>query len=213
MNLTRKIVEDAAIGVAVCDDLTQVINLQKPGVAATIWQRNLPEGFQLWIDSIPVNRLPSARVLTKTEDIRDSIKAVFNYVHVPFSMNRFTLIDDVELLAKQFADLMSADVLRIRFDVVKDDACRKFHIDAVTARLVCTYRGPGTQYGISIDGAEPKRVFSVSTGSPFIMRGTKWPEQNPSGLLHRSPPIEGTDTTRLVLVIDPIFDDAEAVSA
>ncbi len=66
MNLTRKIVEDAAIGVAVCDDLSQVINLQKPGVAATIWQRNLPEGLQSWIDSIPVNRLPSARVLTKT---------------------------------------------------------------------------------------------------------------------------------------------------
>ncbi len=38
-----------------------------------------------------------------------------------------------------------------------------------------------------------------------------WPEQPASGLLHRSPPIEGTGETRLVLVLDGVMDldDAE----
>ncbi|MEM9762584.1 MAG: DUF1826 domain-containing protein, partial [Pseudomonadota bacterium] len=44
---------------------------------------------------------------------------------------------------------------------------------------------------------------------PIILRGTQWPETPRSGLLHRSPPIEGTGEARLILVIDPIFDPDE----
>ncbi|EEE38158.1 hypothetical protein RKLH11_1999 [Rhodobacteraceae bacterium KLH11] len=101
---------------------------------------------------------------------------------------------------------MSATFLRLRLDVVTTNACRRFHIDAITARLVCTYRGTGTQYGVSTDGADPQRVFTVQTGSPILLRGTLWPAEPPSGLLHRSPPIEGTGETRLVLVLDPVTD-------
>ena len=100
---------------------------------------------------------------------------------------------------------MECQFVRIRLDVVHDDACRKFHIDSLTARLVCTYRGPGTQYGISTDGNQPSRVFSVPTGAPFLLRGTQWPDPPVSGLMHRSPLIEGTGMTRFVLVIDPVI--------
>ena len=40
----------------------------------------------------------------------------------------------------------------------------------------------------------------------MILRGTNWPSAAKPGLLHRSPPIEGTGETRLVLVLDPIAD-------
>ncbi|HMB12384.1 MAG TPA: DUF1826 domain-containing protein, partial [Roseovarius sp.] len=33
----------------------------------------------------------------------------------------------------------------------------------------------------------------------------------PSGLLHRSPPIEGSGETRLLLVLDPVDDPEEAI--
>lgn len=99
--------------------------------------------------------------------------------------------------------------VRLRLSRVTANACSKFHIDAITARLVCTYRGTGTQYGISHDGGGPKRMFTVPTGSPILLRGTLWPESPRSGLLHRSPPIEGSGETRLVLVLDPIFDPEE----
>ncbi|WP_367648814.1 DUF1826 domain-containing protein [Ruegeria arenilitoris] len=105
-----------------------------------------------------------------------------------------------------FTDLMRSKWLRLRLDVVATNACRRFHIDAVTSRLVCTYRGTGTRYGISTDGTDPSRVFTVPTGSPVVLRGTLWPENPKSGLLHRSPPIEGTGETRLLLVLDPVAD-------
>ncbi|MEM6422079.1 MAG: DUF1826 domain-containing protein, partial [Pseudomonadota bacterium] len=47
------------------------------------------------------------------------------------------------------------------------------------------------------------------TGMPILLRGKLWPESPASGIVHRSPPIEGTGATRLVLVLDPIFDLAE----
>ena len=102
---------------------------------------------------------------------------------------------------------MQTNYLRLRLEaVIQTNACRKFHIDAITARLVCTYRGTGTQYGISTDGHDPDRVFTVPTGAPILLRGTLWPGRPPSGLLHRSPPIEGTGETRLVLVFDPVLN-------
>jgi hypothetical protein len=106
---------------------------------------------------------------------------------------------------------MEAKYLRLRLDVVTTNACRKFHIDAVTARLVCTYRGPGTQYGISNDGAEPRHILTAPTGAPILLRGTRWPERPCSVLLHRSPPIEGTGKTRAVLVLDPVDNPEDEV--
>lgn len=124
----------------------------------------------------------------------------------PASAERDRLVDDIAALAGVFAGLVRARWLRLRLDVVTTNACRRFHVDAVTARLVCTYRGTGTQYGVSTGGAEPRRVFTVPTGAPIILRGTSWPEQPRSGLRHRSPPIEGTGETRAVLVLDPVDD-------
>lgn len=101
---------------------------------------------------------------------------------------------------------MEAPFLRLRLDRVTTNACHKFHKDAVRARLICTYRGTGTQYRVSPDGAEPRRVYTVPTGAPVLLRGTLWPQHPASNLLHRSPPIEATGETRLVLVLDPVFD-------
>ena len=119
------------------------------------------------------------------------------------------LIDDIAAMADMFADLMQSPYVRLRLDVIKTNACRKFHIDAVTARLVCTYRGTATQYGISRETGDVDAIQTLGTGSPILLRGTLWPVVPKSRLLHRSPPIEGTGETRLVLVLDPIDDPAE----
>jgi hypothetical protein len=150
-------------------------------------------------------------VILRPEAVRDAASEVCDTSGTPAGLERDRLVDDIAALADIFARLMRARWLRLRLDAVTTNACRRFHIDAVTARLVCTYRGTGTQYGISTDGAEPRRVFQVATGAPILLRGTLWPERPRSGLLHRSPPIEGTGETRLVLVLDPVDDPEEAV--
>ncbi|MGF1476032.1 MAG: DUF1826 domain-containing protein [Geminicoccaceae bacterium] len=206
MTLVREIVADAAIGVGVADTSDGLSVIHRPGCAAAIWRRQSLPVFQSWIDGLDPAQLPSARVILRPGEVRDAAQQICEASGTPACPERNRLIDDVAVLTDIVAGLMRAKWLRLRLDVVTTNACRKFHIDAVTARLVCTYRGTGTQYGISTDGAEPKRVFTVPTGAPILLRGTLWPECPKSGLLHRSPPIEGTGETRLVFVLEPVTD-------
>ncbi len=90
-------------------------------------------------------------------------------------------------LAAMFSKIIDSRCLRLRLDVIETNACRKCHIDAVTARLICTYRGRATQYGNGSLSAEPSDIHDVPTGSPMILRGTSWRSAAPPGLMHRSP--------------------------
>ncbi|MFK7764007.1 MAG: DUF1826 domain-containing protein [Roseobacter sp.] len=206
MSFIRKTVKDAAVGVGVADNPTALDTFLKPGCAAAIWRRQTPAKVQSWLDRVDPDALPQGRAILRRHSVFDTVKRFFDAADLPVGPERDWLHKDVASLADMFSKLMTAEHMRLRLDVITTNACRKFHIDAITARLVCTYRGTGTQYGISTDGDDPKRVFTVQTGSPILLRGTLWPAQPASGLLHRSPPIEGTGETRLVLVLDPLTD-------
>ncbi|MEP5762398.1 MAG: DUF1826 domain-containing protein [Litoreibacter sp.] len=180
--------------------------IQQPACAATVWQRALAPRFQGWIDDLPPDQLPKARMIVRPEAVCDALIDIARHHGIPECSERDFLIEDVCALAFIFASVMKSTYLRVRFDVIQTNACRKFHIDSVTARLVCTYRGTGTQYGLSERGNDPEQIMTVPTGSPIILRGTRWSESPLSGLVHRSPPIAGTGETRLLLVLDPIKD-------
>ena len=211
MTLVRQAVRNAAIGVAIADDPAGLKTFLQPGCAAAVWRRQTPPDVQAWLDSLDPDLLPSGRVILPTDAVSETVGHLLEIYNTPTGPEREWLREDIVALAHLFSHLTSAKFLRLRLDVVTTNACRKFHIDAITSRLVCTYRGTGTQYGISTDGLDPKRVFTVQTGAPILLRGTLWPSQPPSGLLHRSPPIEGTGETRLVLVLDPITDPEDEI--
>ena len=185
--------------------------IRRSDCAASIWERRSPPRLERWIDNVAPEHLPKARLILRADRVCDALVEVTNLCNTPTGPERDLLIDDVSALSAIFADVMQTTYLRLRLDVVRSNACRKFHIDAVTARLICTYRGTGTQYGISTDGAEPTRIFTTPTGAPLILRGTLWPTDPPAGLLHRSPPIEGSGETRLLLVLDPVDDPEGAI--
>ncbi|MEO1343232.1 MAG: DUF1826 domain-containing protein [Pseudomonadota bacterium] len=206
MKLSRVVVGNAAVGVGVSQSHEGLKAIHKPGCAAAIWQRSPTADFQHWIDNMDPEHLPKTRLIVAPDKVRDALQKTTLMCGTPNCPECGMLVDDISALAMIFADVMKADYIRLRLDVINTNACRKFHIDAVTARLVCTYRGTGTQYGISTDGAEPSRIFTVPSCAPIILRGTAWPTKPKSGLLHRSPPIEGTDETRLLLVLDPVKD-------
>ncbi|MEM7777465.1 MAG: DUF1826 domain-containing protein [Pseudomonadota bacterium] len=194
------------VGVGVVDAPEDLSAIREPGCAAVIWRRQPLPRFQDWIDRLAPAQLPTARLTLRTDAIHDAVQQVCYAAGMSEGPERTWLVDDIAALGAVFGSLMAAPFVRLRLDVIETNACRKFHIDSVTARLVCTYRGTGTQYGISMDGAEPTRVFTVPTGAPIVLRGTRWPGDPQSSLLHRSPPIEGTSETRLLLVFDPVID-------
>ncbi|SFS69095.1 Protein of unknown function [Sulfitobacter marinus] len=204
----RDTLSAAAIGVGIVQTGPGLDVINTGGCAAAIWHRRPTPSLQSWIGAMAPSLLPQVRLTLRPETVREAVLQACVASGTPDCPERAILIDDIAAQAEIFTALMPSRYLRVRLDVIETNACRKFHIDAVTVRLVCTYRGTGTQYG---NGAKPSRVFTVPTGSPILLRGTLWPETPRSGLSHRSPPIEGTGETRLVLVIDPVDDPEDAV--
>jgi len=116
------------------------------------------------------------------------------------------LIEDAASLAGLFCAAMDLGKLELRLEVVRTDSCRKFHADYVTARLITTYVGEGTDWLDEADAArvaagdQPHCINRLSTFDVGLFKG-KLATDRPA--IHRSPPIAETGSTRLLLVFNP----------
>ena len=180
--------------------------LTAPDCPAAIWSRQHSETLSVWLDRLPASQLPRWRETVAVEEVSDAVRDACAEAGTPEGVERDELITEIQMLADTFAALMKVAAVLLRLDVITSNACKRFHIDAVSARLICTFRGTGTQLVAAESADDPGAVLTVSRGSPILLKGTLWPDAPASGLLHRSPPIEGTGETRLVLVFDPVFD-------
>ena len=206
MNVVSIFENIEAPNVSIVKTENKMHNIFNDGCDGVIWDREPLVPFQTWIDELEVNQLPVARTIVQPSMLRDVVKACCDNSKMPITLDRTRLIDDIAALGNIFSDIMNAPLISLRLDCVTSNACKIFHIDAMKARLICTYRGTGTQYGNSLNGGDPKQIFTVPTGSPMILRGSHWERPNRQGLLHRSPPIEGSGEARFVVVIDPIYE-------
>lgn len=195
-----------ALGVSIARDERGLESFLDPACAATVWERDVRRDALRWLARLDPTQLPSGRIVVQPTSVEATVNHLCDIAKMPEEAPRDWLVQDIARLAQTFAGLMQADYLRLRLQAVTTNACRKFHLDAITGRLVCTYRGTGTQYGTSRNGEDPQHVHTVPTGAPILLRGSLWPAIPSNGLLHRSPPIEGTGETRLVLVLDPVSD-------
>lgn len=109
------------------------------------------------------------------------------------------LAREVESLADVLQQMTATNNVRLRLEVVETDACRRFHADMVTLRLIVTLHGPGSQW-IRTDA--PDVIENIPTGAVAIFKGRLLCDE--PVILHRSPPIAGTGQVRLVLIMDPV---------
>ena len=204
MNKLTTRVNAMPLGVKIQPFQNNLERFKAPDCAALIMQRSISNKTVQWLTELPVDKLPSGRVTAAVNEFRDVIEQICSIAKIPMCAERSWLEADILEMAERFAELMDARYLRLRLDVISTNACRKFHRDAVTARLICTYRGSATQIGNASNGRDPKIIKQIPIGTPILLRGTLWPEHSYSHLVHRSPPIEGTGETRLLLVIDTV---------
>lgn len=174
------------------------------GVAASIWNRPCEPAFVDWIDGLPVESLPELRTTVPVHLAEAAAIAACEQAKIPSSSERDILTGDIAALAMMLSKTLDVRQMRIRLDVSDEMMCPKFHMDNVPARLLCTYRGPGTDYVPQEDLSEPSRIKSVKRGAVALFRGSAWSGEERTGLLHRSPAVDESVGARLLLVIDPI---------
>lgn len=122
---------------------------------------------------------------------------------------RDTFAADILHLAQVYSSILDLERITVRVELVTTNSCRKWHADYVTARLITTYVGSGTEWIDDRDAARvrnglaPRQVNSLKAGDVGLFQG-KLGTDTPA--IHRSPPIEGTGEKRLLLVLNPAED-------
>lgn len=122
------------------------------------------------------------------------------------ALERF-LATDMALLARLFAASTGTSHIEARLDIIRDNACRRFHTDACPARLAVTYLGPGTVWVPHGHGeqalAEQESYSGPRLEIPAFSAGLFVGEQaGRIGLVHRSPRIAGTGRARLFFCVN-----------
>lgn len=186
--------------------------ITEPAASLIIWQRSLDQSLLNWLDNLSPEQLPSGRVLTDRQNIREAIETFFSNIANDDQYEKTLLADDITLLAQKYAEITTPSKIDIRLDVIQNDACWKFHLDRVNYRLVTTYFGEGTQY-VSPEHADEALEQQTDYDGPIkiireqevaIFKGSC--NTPGTGIVHRSPPIKEKQTTRLLLCINARSD-------
>ena len=191
--------------VAVGTDTAVLERIVVPNTHLAIWSRPRPARLA-WVDGLGWDMIDDLDFPAAVETLETDVAEGLEEAGYPQDDGSLALCDEIVSLARRFAAIVDCDTTKVRLEVVETNACSKFHADAVTARLLTTLSGPGTQW---IDVAASDRIHQLSVGDIAIFKGRLEAEE--PAILHRSPPIAGTGDTRLLLVIDPFDPALEAV--
>jgi hypothetical protein len=143
---------------------------------------------------------------------------------------REAIARDIERLFALFTRVTGSARARVNFSAVQDDHCRKFHSDYRRYRLICTYAGPGTEW--LPDHAVERTAMQPSTDCPIeanraIVRSAAEVRRAASfevlllkgeqhgkgrGAVHRSPPLEATGQTRVLLTLSGLDSSVRRLS-
>ncbi|MFN3615507.1 MAG: DUF1826 domain-containing protein, partial [Rubrimonas sp.] len=176
--------------------------LHAPGVAAAVWRRGRPEPLGPWLDALPPERLPRFRARLGVPQVGAAVDAACGIAGLAPGPERRALASDLGALAALFGRLTGSAEVDVRLEAIATDGCRRYHVDRVRARLLCTLPGPGTELALPAPGGSVRLLRQLAAGEVAALRGTLWPGEE-TGLLHRSPPVEGTGTVPLLFVLDP----------
>ena len=202
---------EAADLAAIFNDAVQIAVLSRPAnelittyLETAVAAGALGSGFRT---SLPVGQRPDLSA----------------YPGLPDLPGRDAFADDLAVMSELYSDLLGCESVGLRVEIVSRAMCPRFHMDHVGIRLLCTYRGPGTQW-IDDEGADRSRLGAGAGGlpdeasglfgpatqvrevAPFavaLLKGSHWQGNAQRGVIHRSPAVEEADFPRVLVAMDP----------
>ncbi|MBX3500623.1 MAG: DUF1826 domain-containing protein [Alphaproteobacteria bacterium] len=200
-----------------CGDTPAALSaITSPAVNLALWQRRLPRALEasvaahrarpiageVWFDACDSAARTDGHFAVLLRDIATADQALWRA--------------DIEPLVGAFARLSAAHVVRATLETVTGAGCRKFHVDHVGLRLLCTYDGGGTQWlpdaavrrGMLAVGdndnivADARSVETMARGDVGLFKGEAWPGNAGRGIVHRSPPPPEGGHRRVLLCLD-----------
>ncbi len=194
------------------DVLYQILG---PGVNLSLWQRSAQPAITRELSPLQASHLPDVRCPTSLGSIDDDISVLLQQQGLdPSGFKNWRV--DLRRLADLFFSVSEDRDVTLRLVTTDDDDCPRFHVDGTHLRLLCTYRGPGTEWLTNeqvdrvaqANGAPNERIVRFGGPSQFeplwagILKGDAYPGNAGQGLVHRSPPITNAGTVRVLFCLD-----------
>jgi len=182
--------------------------IHDPAVELVIWERTLPTAMERWLDRLRPDQLPNGRLTVSAAHLVSAVTTLLDEAPMPGGPMRDAFREDVIAIAERFMRVMDTDVVDIRLETLGDDGCWKFHRDYVVARMLVTYRGPGTQWvqpgesGAALSEQKAYRgpLECFSPHAVGLFKGSR--AGDGEGIVHRSPSIDGMGVSRLLLCLN-----------
>lgn len=187
----------------------------EPDVNLSLWQRPPQSAISAELSLLRAVHLPDVRCRTSRLSFDDDVSALLREQGLdPLAFPHWRR--DLCRLATAFFGLSGERNVVLRLETTAEDGCRRFHVDRTRLRLLCTYRGPGTEW---LTDAQVDRV-AQATGAPNdeivrfgeparfepfwvgVMKGEIYPGNAGRGLVHRSPPVAGSGQVRVLACLD-----------
>lgn len=130
------------------------------------------------------------------------------------------LCADISFLLTLYADLLGCPTIGLRLEPLDRAMCPGWHVDRTGIRLLCTLRGPGTEWlddaGIDRrglpDSAAPLGTLLPPTGHAapgdiVLLKGAAWQGNDGRGAIHRSPAMPPGAGPRWLLALDALWPE------
>ncbi|MBX3666257.1 MAG: DUF1826 domain-containing protein [Burkholderiales bacterium] len=194
--------------------------IRNPGVNLVIWRRNQDPALASVVDGFNAAEDCDVEAVLDVQE-----PDVWMFLDgCPASAARDMLAADIDFLVRGFGVVTGRRTVRAHLETVATDACRLFHVDAAGLRMLVTYSGFGTQWAGNGDVRRDQltaqsrafdaanraivpRQSDIRTARPWwvlLQKGESYPGNAGNGIVHRSPPVEGTGVRRLRLCLDEV---------
>lgn len=198
------------------DSLDAFSRIHSPESSLLIWDRLVLPAIGLELEIVGADAFPDVRARVHSGKVRDGLAALISAQGYD-ALSAFPgWLDDMTRLSEVFFDFAGHRPVTVRLETLARTGCPRFHVDHSYLRLVCTYRGPGTEW---LDDAQVDRAAQAS-GAPNeaivrfghprcmptfavgLMKGCGYPGCADAGLVHRSPTVEPGDPARVLFCLD-----------
>jgi hypothetical protein len=186
-----------------------------PGINLFLLRRPRQPSVASELLSLRPSDLPDLRRRTSPETFDDDVSVLLTERGLdPESFEHWRA--DLRQVAELFFGVSGGRATTLRLETTDTDGCRRFHVDRTHLRLLCTYRGPGTEWltddqvdrRAQRNGSPNEQILRFGEPSRFepfwigILKGEIYPGNAGRGLVHRSPPLTGSGQTRVLVCLD-----------
>ncbi len=195
--------------------LNDLLRIFEPAVQLAIWQRPVDPLIAGYLNASLADMGSGFRQQLKPGESPD-------FSRLPGGEGRDALTTDIALLADILGELLDAKTIGLRLEVIGQAMCPRLHVDRLGIRLLCTYRGPGSEW-VDDEGVDRSRLGAGANGLPdgssgllgpssrievipsfavALLKGSLWQGNAGRGVIHRSPAVAPNEAPRILLAMD-----------